>query len=403
MSGPGAGPRAAKGAGARPTAGRTSEAVASASTPSTSATRTRCGAATSPRSGAATTPRSTPMARRPRSRPDRALPHASIGGILAEDGPTRRGVAAYDRALALAPRDESALRGHRRGARRRLAAGPRPPRALDRLAECLDGAGRLADATDAARRALELAESRDRRTQVEGLAGRLRAASDRRRGRRAGARPGPPPARAGAANGDRRTHAGARAAGSEPEARSPSRAVVPAAEEAEPEAELAPEPEPAAGARRGRGRAEGPLVEPAGLGIALGAAAEAPCTPASAIGPRGPAGRRPRPPPGGPARRRASTPATSRSALAPADPDLHLLLAELYLDRGWRTPGGRQAPAPRPARRAGRRRGVRERLCSLVGRAPGRRAAGRGALRLSPISAGRHSSRGRSRRPSGPM
>ena len=48
---------------------------------------------------------------------------------------------------------------------------------LDRLAEILDGAGRLADACDTARRAFELAESRVRRRQVETFAARLRKAT----------------------------------------------------------------------------------------------------------------------------------------------------------------------------------------------------------------------------------
>src|SRR6185503_16261271 len=108
--------------------------------------------------------------------PDRALPHASIGGIFVKMGRLDEAITAYDRALGLGPRDESALRGiaeaFARAGRRTEAAG-----ALDRLAEILDGGGRLADATDTARRALELAESRVRRRQVESLATRLRASS----------------------------------------------------------------------------------------------------------------------------------------------------------------------------------------------------------------------------------
>ena len=108
--------------------------------------------------------------------PDRSLPHTSIGGILVKMGRLDEAVAAYDRALALAPRDEGALRGladvHVRAGRRTAAAT-----ILDHLADSLDGAGRLADATDAARRALELAESRARRRQVEGFASRLRVTS----------------------------------------------------------------------------------------------------------------------------------------------------------------------------------------------------------------------------------
>ena len=108
--------------------------------------------------------------------PDRALPHASIGGILVKMNRLDDAVAAYERAIALAPRDEGALRGLadvqvRSGLRSDAAA------TLDRLADTLDAAGRLADATDAARRALELAESRARRQQVEGFAARLRSAS----------------------------------------------------------------------------------------------------------------------------------------------------------------------------------------------------------------------------------
>ena len=49
---------------------------------------------------------------------------------------------------------------------------------LDRLAVVLDEAGRLGDAADAGRLALELAESRSRRRGVEVLAGRLREAGD---------------------------------------------------------------------------------------------------------------------------------------------------------------------------------------------------------------------------------
>ena len=48
---------------------------------------------------------------------------------------------------------------------------------LDRLASILERDGRLADACDVARSALELAESRGRRRQVEGLVARLRTAA----------------------------------------------------------------------------------------------------------------------------------------------------------------------------------------------------------------------------------
>src|SRR5262245_66190039 len=82
----------------------------------------------------------------------------------------------YGRALAISPRDEQALRGR---AELLAAAGRRVEAAdlLDRLAAVLDGSGRLADASDAERRALELAESRERRRQVEVYAERLRASA----------------------------------------------------------------------------------------------------------------------------------------------------------------------------------------------------------------------------------
>src|SRR6185436_9202461 len=108
--------------------------------------------------------------------PDRALPHASIGGILAKMNRPEEAVASYERALRLAPRDEVALRGiaetYTKLGRRTAAAD-----ALDRLADALDAGGRLADATDAARRSLELAESRARRSHVESLIERLRTSS----------------------------------------------------------------------------------------------------------------------------------------------------------------------------------------------------------------------------------
>jgi Tetratricopeptide repeat len=108
--------------------------------------------------------------------PDRALPHAAIGGILVKMNRPAEAIQSYGRALKLAPRDEAALRGQ---ADLLAAAGRRVEAAelLDRLADVLDGSNRLADASDAARRALELAESRQRRRQVEAYATRLKASA----------------------------------------------------------------------------------------------------------------------------------------------------------------------------------------------------------------------------------
>lgn len=306
--------------------------------------------------------------------PDRALPHVSIGGILVKMNRLDDAVASYERAIALAPRDEGALRGlaevHVRAGQRAEAAAT-----LDRLADSLEAAGRLADATDAARRALELAESRSRRQGVEGLVGRLRASStgdeDAQRALDQALRllaPQPPadvaepaevaepeasaepepepvveagpaaeievesqpePVTEGAAPADE-APVEASAEGAEPEdvALAPE-AAAPEGPPTEPEAtEAVPaELEPQSPAE--------PIAEPVGLGIALGALAE------TALFAGDPAARdhllaaaR--------AHRRAGRTAAALDAcdlaigVAPSDYDVHLLLADLYLDRGWR-------------------------------------------------------------------
>jgi len=106
--------------------------------------------------------------------PDRVLPHVSIAGVLARLGRHDEALVAFDRALDLAPSDEAALRGR---AASLVALGRRADAAdtLDRLSTLLDGQGRLADACDAAGDALGLAESRDRRADVEAFARRLRS------------------------------------------------------------------------------------------------------------------------------------------------------------------------------------------------------------------------------------
>jgi tetratricopeptide (TPR) repeat protein len=340
--------------------------------------------------------------------PDRALPHASIGGILGKMNRPEDAVASYERALALAPRDEVALRGvaeiYVQLGRRTAAAD-----ALDRLADTLDGAGRLADATDAARRSLELAESRERRSHVEALTQRLRTSSP---GDEAAQRalaqallvlepPGPVQTAAEAVAGDAPAAAGAAidavaapgeetdtpvaavvhesvasddAAAAEPKAfreSEPAGAVGADASEAPPavEAEAAEafEAPPAEDAAETAAEPAPDVVEPVGLGIALGAAAETHLYAGEL------------------AEAHAGLLAAARShrragrlsaavdacylaiALAPADPDLHLLLAELYLDRGWRTLAtdkllllGRIAELDGDV-------ATRDRLCELIG------------------------------------
>ena len=304
--------------------------------------------------------------------PDRALPHASIGGIFVRMGRLDEAITAYDRALELGPRDETALRGiaeaFAKAGRRTEAAG-----ALDRLAEVLDGAGRLADACDAARRALELAESRVRRRQVETLVARLRAAS-----------PGDEAAQRALDQALRLLEPTAvvAEAPAEPVDATADVAPEPVAVEAfevgagaEPEAGPASEPEPEAAVADLVAEDESPsepepepevVAEPIGLGIALGAAAEAALFAGDlTVAHEGllAAAR---------AHRRAGRLVAAVDAcylaisITPADPDIHLLLAEIYLDRGWRSQAadkllllGRLADLDADA-------GVRERLCQLV-------------------------------------
>jgi len=101
--------------------------------------------------------------------PSRAVPHTSRGGVLARTGRLVEALAAYDAALRLIPRDEAALVGRAetliRANRRAEAADT-----LDLIAGIQESAGRLADACDTARRALEQAESKTRRRHVEALA-----------------------------------------------------------------------------------------------------------------------------------------------------------------------------------------------------------------------------------------
>jgi tetratricopeptide (TPR) repeat protein len=283
--------------------------------------------------------------------PDRALPHASIGGILVKMDRTADAIAAYERALALAPRDEGALRGL---AEIHVGTGHRTDAAalLDRLADGLDSAGRLADATDAARRALELAESRSRRRQVEAFATRLRESSS---GDEVAQRALDQALRLLEPSGSAEPADDAEDQGDGqpvPE----SAAELPGEPEPEPEPDPEPEPEPE----------PEPVAEPVGLGIALGAAAEAALFAgdlAAAHDGLLAAAR---------AHRRAGRLTAAVDAcylaigLAPSDPDLHLLLAELYLDRGWQGQAiekllllGRLADLDDDAV-------VRERLCALV-------------------------------------
>lgn len=105
--------------------------------------------------------------------PERAAPHTASGGVLLRCEAPAEALRHYDAALSVAPRDEPALLGRALAlaslGRRSESAG-----AYDILVEALATGGRLADAVDAARRALELAEGRERRRTLERLIARLR-------------------------------------------------------------------------------------------------------------------------------------------------------------------------------------------------------------------------------------
>ncbi len=116
--------------------------------------------------------------------PERATPHTSAGTVLVRAGRPEDALRHYSVALRLAPRDEAALLGRAQA----LAALERPGEAADAydaVAEARLVAGRLSDAVDAARRALELAEGRARRRILAQLIDQLRASEPDEPGRRA--------------------------------------------------------------------------------------------------------------------------------------------------------------------------------------------------------------------------
>lgn len=252
---------------------------------------------------------------------DRALPLVAIGGVLTRLGRHAEALAAYDGALERSASDEGALRGR---AELLAITGDRVGSAetFDRLAISLDLLGRLPDAADAARRALEAAESRGRRTTMRALVARLKEAT-------ADPAAGEALARAssvleGQAPGRPRSSPRAEPVADPDESRDEA-PVAGAADDAgavddavpEPPAEPEPAPPPfdpvaAIGAVEEAVQGDDPL---AALTLALVAAA---------------------------GHRAAGQPSTAIDACylalagTPSDPGLHLALAEIYLDQGWR-------------------------------------------------------------------
>lgn len=114
--------------------------------------------------------------------PERSTPHSSAGTALLRRKRPAEALRHYEVALKISPRDEAALLGRAQC----LAAIDRrgdAADAFDALAEAQAASGRLADAVDAARRGLEMAEGRERRRTLERLIAKLRASEPGEPGR----------------------------------------------------------------------------------------------------------------------------------------------------------------------------------------------------------------------------
>jgi tetratricopeptide (TPR) repeat protein len=100
--------------------------------------------------------------------PDRALPLVGIGQVLLRLGKASEANVAFGRALQRAPDDEAALRG-RADALTRLGDRVEVADTLDRLAAVVDAAGRRGEALDLIGSALDLAEGRSRRATLQAM------------------------------------------------------------------------------------------------------------------------------------------------------------------------------------------------------------------------------------------
>jgi tetratricopeptide (TPR) repeat protein len=239
--------------------------------------------------------------------PDRPLPHSSMGRALLHLDRVDEALAAFARALRLAPRDEAGLAGR---ADALITAG-RPAEAagvLDLLADTQETAGRLPDACDTARRALELAESRARRRHLEAIVAELHRW----------------PTERGAADHLVRAHKALEAVVARPAAPAAADPIAAAQAAGPVEAAIVADaalPEPVAE----------PPPDPSALSLAVDAAVatgdvdvvHAAVLDAVAKLRRG-------------GLLDAAVDACQLGlTVAPADPDLHLALAELDLDHGW--------------------------------------------------------------------
>ncbi len=105
--------------------------------------------------------------------PSRALPHTSRGGVLLRLGHLEEALVEYAAAVARAPHDEGSLLGQ---AEALTISGQRvdAAAALDHVSEIQEASGRLPEAADTLRRAMELEESVERGRRQRGLLRQIR-------------------------------------------------------------------------------------------------------------------------------------------------------------------------------------------------------------------------------------
>jgi len=105
--------------------------------------------------------------------PARALPHASLGGVLLRLARLEDSLAEYSIAVGKAPHDEGALVGQAE-ALTMAGRGVDAAAALDRVSEIQAAAGRLSEAAETLRRAIELEASDERSRRRRGLLREIR-------------------------------------------------------------------------------------------------------------------------------------------------------------------------------------------------------------------------------------
>jgi Tfp pilus assembly protein PilF len=228
---------------------------------------------------------------------DRAVPRTALGGVQLRLGDPAGALEAFDGALALEPDDDASLGGRAQALvvlRRTADAAV----AYDHLAAIRATQGRLPDAAEAARRALAIEPTDERRQRHAGFLGELRAA-----GAPAAAEPGP---------------------------------LEPDGAAAGPGAELAIGPALDAGADAGATTPTEPAPDPEALIVAFEEAAARGDAESAAVAALAAAR----------AHREDGRVAAAFDAcllgigIRPGDVDLHLLLADLAVDHGWTSQAG---------------------------------------------------------------